>query len=222
MQQDVTEFAIAQSRSLEMNYGGPYPDLKASSVKLEGLKKDSEAFAATAIDPNEATLGPRMVFFADGSFDESRFIGGGGVTFKRFQPDSPQWTDARIAVKGVTGSGEAETVALSYALELAKAEYSLSRFNSHPPSNPAPNSLPLYIFTDSIESINKLGEYLDIDPSDKGRMNKAYLHPAFAYMVRKLNRLVSNGIKVHFHWTKGHSNGQGNNRADILAGSAVR
>lgn len=222
IQQDVTEFAMQQWKSLGLNYGGPYPNLKASSVKLEGARNDAEAFAKFAIDPNKATLGPRMVFFADGSVHESRFIGGGGVTFKRFQPDSPQWTDARIAAKGITGSDEAERMALSYALELAKAEYNLSRFNTHPPANPAPTSSPLYIFTDSLETIRKLGKYLAKDPFDQGRMSSEYLHPTFASMIRKLNRLVSNGIQVHFHWTKGHSNGFGNNRADLLAGTAVR
>lgn len=222
IQQDVTEFAKQQSESLGLNYGGPYPNLKASSVKLEDAREGAEAFAKSAIDPNEATLGPRMVFFADGSVLESRLIGGGGVTFKRFQPESPQWTDARIAAKGITGSDEAERMALSYALELAKAEYNLSRFNTHPPANPAPTSLPLYIFTDSLDAIRKLGKYLAKDPFDQGRMSPEYLHPTFASMVRKLNRLVSNGIQVHFHWTKGHSNGFGNNRADLLAGTAVR
>lgn len=113
-------------------------------------------------------------------------------------------------------------MALSYALELAKAEYNLGRFNSHPPANPAPTSLPLSIFTDSLDTIRKLGKYLAKDPFDHGRMSPEYLHPTFVSMVRKLNRLVSNGIKVHFHWTKGHSNGFGNNRADLLEGTAVR
>lgn len=217
VERDAIDFSRKEAEAAGRSYGGPYPNLISTSVRITTVKEFSSSFADQVADPGEVIFGPRIVFFTDGSVHEKYFEGGGGITFKRLPSVSPQWSDFGVAIRGITRSQEAELVAMDHALQITLSD----EHGAQATSNPG-DSLPVYIFTDSRGSLSKLRTYLAAQPYGTDRKTKQYMHPTFVNFIENLDRAVKSGIDVRFHWVKSHVDVEGNERADAIAGTASK
>lgn len=217
VEQDAIRFSREEAEAAGRIYGGPYPNLIATSTRITTDPHSTKEFAGRVADSGEPTLGPRIVFFTAGSMHVESYEGGGGITFKRFPSDSPLWNDFAVAIRGITRSQEAEMVAMSHALKLAFSDHHGAKVASNPSG-----SFPVYIFTHSKESLTKLRTYLATNPCGKSRKTDQYMHPAFINFIEDLDSAVKSGIDVRFHWVKSHAAVEGNERARMLAGTASR
>lgn len=217
VERDAIKFSRKEAEAAGRTYGGLYPNLISASVCITTVKKFSSNFANKVADPGELAIGPRIVFFTDGSVHENYCEGGGGITFKRLPSISPQWTDFGVAIRGITRSEEAELVAIDHALQLTLSDEHGAQATSN-----LGGALPVYIFTDSLGSLSKLRNYLAAEPDSTDRKTQQYMHPAFINFIENLDRAVTKGADLRFCWVKAHMNVEGNERADTLAGTASK
>ncbi|RYP46660.1 hypothetical protein DL768_007173 [Monosporascus sp. mg162] len=164
---------------------------------------------------------PRLVFYTDGS-GGSRVRGGHGVTgaavaYKRCLDIPTQWVYAAFAIFGSSNSTDAELLAVGAALNIARCE--AEKFRQESPESCVAYPT-MFIITDSQTALCWIDQYVN-GQAARERVARRLYHAAFTQLLDPLARLESLGVKVEFHWTKGHANVEGNNIADKLAGNAV-
>ncbi|RYP90713.1 hypothetical protein DL770_003178 [Monosporascus sp. CRB-9-2] len=164
---------------------------------------------------------PRLVFYTDGS-GGSRVRGGHDVTgaavaYKRCLDIPTQWVHAAFAIFGSSDSTDAELVAVGAALNIARCE--AEKFRQESPESCVAYPT-MFIITDSQTALSWIDQYVNGQAARERAARRLY-HAAFTQLLDPLARLESLGVKVEFHWTKGHANVEGNVIADKLAGNAV-
>ncbi|RYP07708.1 hypothetical protein DL764_002327 [Monosporascus ibericus] len=164
---------------------------------------------------------PRLVFYTDGS-GGSRVHGGHDVTgaavaYKRCLDIPTQWVHAAFAIFGSSNSTDAELVAVGAALNIARCE--AEKFRQESPESCVAYPT-MFIITDSQTALSWIDQYVN-GQAARQRVARRLYHAAFTQLLDPLARLESLGVKVEFHWTKGHANVEGNVIADNLAGNAV-
>lgn len=176
-------------------------------------------FASEVVEPSlGTTLGPRIVFFTDGSDRGPKGLAGAAVSYKRCLAETTDWFDVSAGIVGKAGSNEAEMIAVGIALNIARCEIqALDQLAA----GSLPNYPTIFVITDSQSTLNWIDQYIRGNVTQPRIVRKLY-HPAFTQLLDPLTRLESLGVKVELHWTKGHKGGHdGNHRADRLAGDAV-
>lgn len=163
-------------------------------------------------------LGPRIVFFTDGSGAGPEGINGAGVTYRRCSSQTTGWIDAAVGMLGKGDHNDAELIAVGMALNIAKCEVQAI----HQPASGRQVTFPtIFIVTDSHHVITWIQQHVECKVT-AGRLRRRLCHSAFAQLLTPLGQLENLGVKVEIHWTKSHAGVYGNNRADFLAGEAVR
>ncbi|RYP01388.1 hypothetical protein DL766_004463 [Monosporascus sp. MC13-8B] len=163
---------------------------------------------------------PRLVFYTDGS-GGSRVRGGhvtgAAVAYKRCLDIPTKWVHAAFAIFGNSNNIDAELVAVGAALNIARCEAEKFRQESSENCVAYPR---VFVITDSQTALCWIDQYVSGQAARERTARRLY-HAAFTQLLDPLTRLESLGVKVEFHWTKGHAKVEGNVIADKLAGNAV-
>ncbi|RYP64495.1 hypothetical protein DL769_006633 [Monosporascus sp. CRB-8-3] len=163
---------------------------------------------------------PRLVFYTDGSGGSrvrGGYVTGAAVAYKRCLDIPTEWVHAAFAIFGNSNSTDAELVAVGAALNIARCE--AEKFRQESPDS-CVTYPTVFIITDSQEALSWISQYVNGQATRERAVRRLY-HAAFTQLLDPLARLESLGVKVEFHWTKGHANVEGNEIADNLAGNAV-
>ena len=171
---------------------------------IEAPRTSGESSAAVA-------LGPRIVFYTDGSHKSRTLGGGAAVTYRRCMPEPTDWIDASASVIGTINAAHAELLAIGLALNISRHEIIRLSRDATAQHNTWPT---IFVVTDSQMSLQWIQDYL------LGKAINTVHLPQYQQIANSLGKLESLGVKVEFHWTKGHSTVQGNIRADMIAGIA--
>lgn len=162
------------------------------------------------MDPTAIHLGPRIVFFTDGSSYDDDLIIGAGVTYKEFNSTFTPWTDLSFSATGAKYSATAKHLAINRALSVVVKKSRRGRGAGGFPT--------FFIFTDSRYVIRLMYDFLEA----KSKVCDRFGNPEYKSLARHLSTLVSRRVPVKIYWVKAHAETNGNNRADKLAGLAVR
>lgn len=185
---------------------------KASAVQF------ANEIAETSPTALETSLGPRIVFFPDGSGAGPRGINGAGVTYRLHTSQTTDWIDASAGILGKANHNDAELIAVGMALNIAKCELQAI----HQLASGRQVTYPtIFIITDSTHALHLLREYIPCNIT-VAQIKRLTHKPSFTQLLSPLDQFQRLGVKVEFHWTKAHDGVYGNNRADRLAGKAAR
>lgn len=216
----VAETARLEQIVFSNNHGGAQVNTTVRNFKVVVQDRVHALFFANEIielrHSSLAAVGPRIIFFADGSYRKN--MAGVGVSYKRCLAETTGWIDASAGIFGVADSTDAEMIAVGMALNIARCEVQNVRHTAGPQS-----AYPtIFIITDSQSALQWVGQCVQGKIFTKDGTAQRHHHPAFTQVLDPLVRLESLGVKVEFHWTKGHKKVDGNVRADGLAGRAAK
>ncbi|RYP70474.1 hypothetical protein DL771_005411 [Monosporascus sp. 5C6A] len=222
-QQEREEGEVSPERSEPRSIGAA--DHVSDTTELKVVINDrieAKKFADEAMDEDTTHLGPRLVFFTDGSLTHRGNVGGAGITYKRCIGGISKWIDESFAIVGAESSYQAELIAVDSAVSIALHEMEVigrCAFESSDEKQPA---MRIFIITDSQSVLLSIRKHINGDCANaEGPGPAIYHHPAFGKLANRLGSLARFKVNIEFHWTKGHSGVEGNGRADTLARSAV-
>ncbi|RYP15311.1 hypothetical protein DL765_005792 [Monosporascus sp. GIB2] len=197
----------------------------SDKTELKVVIKDpieAKKFAVEAIDEDSTHLGPRLVFFTDGSLTHRGNVGGAGITYRRCTHGTSKWIDESFAVVGATTPCQAELIAVDSAVSIALQEMEVIHRCAFEYSDKKQPAMSIFIITDSQSVLLSIRKHINGNfENAEGRGPAIYYHSAFGDLANHLVSLARFEVNLEFHWTKGHSGVEGNSRADSLARSAV-
>ncbi|KAK8093324.1 hypothetical protein PG997_000009 [Apiospora hydei] len=201
----------------------PHKDIYGKMEVFHRSVERSRHLAKNAI--GLATLGDRIVMYTDGSvrlpeYDCPRTS---AVTYRHVydgtDAKNAPWIDRAFGVLGIKNSNEAEIVAVAESLKALEQEVR-SYIEIKKQQAKKASRLQVLIFSDSRHCLSILDRMLQTLMKNKPFTGRDWTVEYLKANVKKLVETVAStdlDLPVEFHWVKGHSGVEGNDRADWLA-----